>query len=802
MTQDSTGGADTTTAPADTGGKRGRLNVYVAAAPGAGKTYTMLEEGHRLKEQGKDVVVGLVESYGRPKTEALLKDLEVIPRKKISYKGTELQEMDLDAILARRPDAVLIDEVYHTNAPGMPNAWRYEDVEAIRDAGIDVLTTMNIQHLESLKDVAEQIAGTTIRETIPDHLLEDADEIQLVDISPEALRKRMKHGNIYPERNIERALDGYFRPGNLAALRELALGWLANTEGDRIAEDMHLPSENVVVAVREPRQSQPLIRRAVRMSRRYRGRCTVVTVMREGEPLTEDMENAQKLAEALEAEFEIITSEDPGDAIVEAVRRHNATQLLIGAPGGRFMDRYRGSFVDKLLDRLSDVDIHVMARLEPAGGEVSADPKAVIEAIGAEPAADPIGTEGGKRGYLRIYVGYAPGTGTTSAMLHEAQRRAGRGTRVVVGAAATYGLRGNEGALEGLTMIPPKLKPEKPGGSADMDLDAVLASGAEVVAVDDLGYKNRDPNARFKYRYEEVEELRHAGFKVISTVHLRDVASVAETVAAATGIANEAVVPDWVLREATELELVDVPPATLLERLEKHQVAIPEEKREKLRRIYTLDVLGRLREIALRLVATHTDARLLAYMEARGITAAWESMARVMAAVAPVAGLEPLIERAAAEAARAEGKLVVVSVDSSEGKDASSESIAAALRYRELTLKYGGQFVTLKSTKPAQALLDYAKHNHVTEIVLARGSHSEKAGPLSNSIKKEIIRGASQIDVHVLRQFPIQDEGSASLDGASDKVGSGASDSASSASDTGPGAASSPAAREAGADQK
>ena len=185
---------------ASKGKRRGRLTVYVAAAPGAGKTYAMLEEAHRLKAQGRDVVVGLVETYGRPKTEAPLEGLEVIPRKLIGYKGLELKEMDLDAILARRPDVVLIDEVYHTNAPGMPNAWRYEDVETIRDAGIDVLTTMNIQHLESLKDVAEQIAGTSIRETIPDHLLEDADEIQLVDISPEALRKRMKHGNIYPEK--------------------------------------------------------------------------------------------------------------------------------------------------------------------------------------------------------------------------------------------------------------------------------------------------------------------------------------------------------------------------------------------------------------------------------------------------------------------------------------------------------------------------------------------------------------------------------------------------------------------------
>jgi two-component system sensor histidine kinase KdpD len=769
-------------------GKRGRLTVYMAAAPGAGKTYAMLEEAHRLKEQGRDVVAGLVESYGRPKTEALVKDLEVIPRKSIIYKGTGLEEMDVDAILARRPDTVLVDEIYHTNAPGMPNASRYSDVEAIRDHGINVLTTMNIQHLESLKDVAEQIAGVTIRETIPDHLLEDADEIQLVDISPEALRKRMKHGNIYPEKNIERALDGFFRPGNLGALRELALGWLANTEGDRIAEDMHLPTENVLVAVREPSQAQPLIRRAVRMSRRYRGKCVVVTVLRQGEPLHDQMEAAQKLAEALEAEFELVVDEDPAEALVEAVRRHDATQLLIGAPGGRFLERYRGSFVDKLLDRLPDVDIHIMARLEPVGGDAGADPKAVIEAIGAEPAADPIGTEGGKRGYLRIYIGYAPGTGTTSAMLHEAQRRASRGTRVVVGSAATYGLRGNEEAIMGLTVIPSEIPPQRPGGSADMDLDAVLASGAEVVAIDDLGYQNRDPNARFRYRFEEVEELRKAGFKVISTIHLRDVESVAETVSAATGLPHLAVVPDRVLREATELELVDVPPAALLQRLEKHDVAISEEKREKLRRIYTLDVLGRLREIALRLVATHTDARLLAYMEARGITAAWESMARVMAAAAPVPGLKPLIERAGAEATRAEGKLVVVSVDSSGDRAASAEAIAAALRYQELTLKLGGQFVTLKSAKPAQALLDYAKQHHVTEIVLARGSHSEKAGPLSNSIKKDIIRGASQIDVHVLRQFAGQAEDSTSAVPALEPASSAA--------------ASPSAARSAGADDQ
>jgi K+-sensing histidine kinase KdpD len=567
----------------------------------------------------------------------------------------------------------------------------------------------------------------------------------------------MQHGNIYPEKNIERALGGFFRPGNLAALRELALNWLANTEADRIADDELLVArENVLAAVREPLQSQPLIRRAVRMSKRYRGDCTIVTVLRPGEPLADELEPCLTLAEALEARFEVLTGTDPAQALVEAVRRHDASQLLIGAPGGKFMERYRGSLVDRLLDELTNIDMHIIARFDPID-VVDIDPKATVESTTEDPAADPIGTEGGERGYLRIYLGYAPGTGTTSTMLREGQRRAARGTRVVVGAAATYGLPANKEAMEGLTVIPPRVAPSRPGGSGDMDLAAVMASGAQVVCVDDLGYVNRAPDAKYRFRYEEVEALRSAGFKVVATVHLRDVARVADVVGAATGIPTEGNLPDWVLRHATELELVDVPPAVLLERLERHDVPISPERREELRSIYTIGVLGRLREIALRLVASHTDDRLLAYMEARGITSPWESMARVMAAVAPQPGLEPLIERAAAGARRSEGKLVVVSVDSSEGKDPEAPNATAL--YQALTMKLGGQFVVLKSSKPGQALLDYAKRTHVTEIVLARGDHKEKAGPLGSSIKRDIIRGASEIDVHVLRAFETAHDG-------------------------------------------
>ncbi|MEP7112192.1 MAG: histidine kinase, partial [Ilumatobacteraceae bacterium] len=213
---------------------RGLLRIYLGAAPGVGKTYAMLGEGHRRKQRGADVVVGLVETHGREQTQAQLHDLEVMPRVSVDYRGTTLLEMDIDAILARHPDIVLVDEYAHTNAPGSRNEKRWQDVESLLDAGIEVISTLNVQHLESLNDVITGITGTVQRETVPDAVVRRADQIELVDMSPEALRRRMAHGNVYPAERVDAAMSNYFRPGNLGALRELALLWVA----DRVEESL------------------------------------------------------------------------------------------------------------------------------------------------------------------------------------------------------------------------------------------------------------------------------------------------------------------------------------------------------------------------------------------------------------------------------------------------------------------------------------------------------------------------------------------------------------------------------------
>jgi two-component system sensor histidine kinase KdpD len=204
-------------------GARGRLRVYLGMAPGVGKTYAMLHEARLRKARGTDVVIGYVETYGRPETEKAIGDLELVPRRKVAYRGVALEELDTAAVIRRAPDVALVDELAHTNMPGSKHEKRWQDVEELLDAGITVLSTVNIQHLESLKDLVEQITGVAVRETIPDRVLDEADEVELIDMAPNALRRRIRHGNVYPPNRAEQALAGFFREGNLTALRELAL---------------------------------------------------------------------------------------------------------------------------------------------------------------------------------------------------------------------------------------------------------------------------------------------------------------------------------------------------------------------------------------------------------------------------------------------------------------------------------------------------------------------------------------------------------------------------------------------------
>ena len=352
---------------------RGTLRIYPGAAPGVGKTYAMLQEGRRRAERGADVVVGVVETHDRRYTAEQLEGLEVIPRRVVSYRGAELTEMDLDAVLERAPQICLVDEHAHTNAPGSPNAKRYEDVEMLLAAGIDVISTVNIQHLESLNDVVERITGAVQREIVPDALVRAADQVHLVDQTPEALRRRMAHGNIYGPERADAALANYFRVGNLAALRELALMWVADQvdEGLQAYRERHGISEGwetrerIVVAVTGAPTADDVIRRAARMAGRLRGELIGVRVRPTdglASDASEQLESQKLLLSALGARYREVASGDVAKALVDVARSENATQIVLGASRrSRWKEITSGSVLNDVTRLSGAIDVHIVS---------------------------------------------------------------------------------------------------------------------------------------------------------------------------------------------------------------------------------------------------------------------------------------------------------------------------------------------------------------------------------------------------------------------------------------------------------
>ncbi len=353
--------------------RRGTLRIYLGAAPGVGKTFAMLNEGRRRKERGTDVVIGFVEAHGRAHTAEQIGDVEVVPRRVLTYRGTSLEEMDLDAVLARRPEQALVDELAHTNVPGSKHAKRWEDVNVLLDAGIDVVSTVNIQHLESINDVVERITGVRQRETLPDHVVRAADQIELVDMTPEALRRRMAHGNIYAPEKIDAALTNYFRPGNLAALRELALLWVADRVDDALEEyrERHgitepwETRERVVVAITGAPSADALVRRAARIAQRAHGELLGVHVRSDDGLVGADdtIDHQRRLLEEMGGTYHETAGNDIAAALVEFARAENATQLVLGASKrSRWAELTRGSVINRVVRLSGPIDVHVISQ--------------------------------------------------------------------------------------------------------------------------------------------------------------------------------------------------------------------------------------------------------------------------------------------------------------------------------------------------------------------------------------------------------------------------------------------------------
>ena len=371
---------------------RGHLRIYLGSAAGVGKTYAMLGEGHRRAERGADVVVGFAEAHARPQTSALLDGLEVIPRARLEYRGAAFEEMDLDAVLARRPEIALVDELAHTNVPGSRNEKRWQDIEELLDAGIDVISAVNIQHLESLNDVVEKITGVPQRETVPDAIVRAADQVEMVDMTPEALRRRMAHGNIYPPEKIDAALTNYFRSGNLAALRELALLWLADKVDEGLQryriehkiEGAWEARERVVVALTGGPEGKTLIRRAARIAARSSGGDLLAVHVTKSDGLTgadpATLASQRRLVESVGGTYHQVIGDDIPEALLTFARAENATQLVLGASRRSWLAALlTGPGIGSRTIRGSgDIDVHIVTHGHMGRGRGLPRPRGAI----------------------------------------------------------------------------------------------------------------------------------------------------------------------------------------------------------------------------------------------------------------------------------------------------------------------------------------------------------------------------------------------------------------------------------------
>jgi NitT/TauT family transport system ATP-binding protein len=641
---------------------RGGLHLYLGAAPGSGKTFTMLREGRARRERGEDVVVGFVMTHGRPRTEEAIGGIEVVP--------SSLDAMDTDAVLKRHPAVALVDD-YRRNAAG---------IEQLRDAGIDVTSTIDVTDLDRAAAIVEvpvaSATGERPAETVSDAELARADDIRFVDNSPEALRKRMGHGNIYPADQAPGALTGLFSVDTLARLREIGLQVVTETiTGPVVTESVSEPP-GVLVAVLAAEQAAPLVRRGVRLARPGGSTCTVLVS-------SQDATTVKRLARDAGAEVIVRSGTDAGATIAQTVHELGARHLVLAGTSARLLSRWRPSLEERLARHLPDVHLHIAgAGAAPAGDH-------------PEPEVHPEHSR--PRGTVRVYLGYAPGCGSTTAMLEEAGRRRSRGADVVVATADTHGREAVNADLEGLELV---------GDGTALDTEAVLRRRPEVVCVDDLTAVGADGQNRIT----GARRLAEAGISVIATASL-----------------GSALDEESVLALADEMELVDVPPSALADRARRGEIASSGS---------SLEELTALREQAFAIVAEQADRQLATYRQQDDA----DRRPVIATCAIPLTDREPLIRRASALAAKVAGDFLVVAVTPAGSSDAHVET------YRALTAQLGGEFTVLHGA-PATALAEFARQRGLTELLLARDAVGDAH---RFPLLRDLVRATVGSEIHLL----------------------------------------------------
>jgi two-component system sensor histidine kinase KdpD len=751
----------------------GRLKIYIGAVSGTGKTYHMLREGQQLQKQGIDVVACAVSTRQRPETMEQLIEIERIPSIHWFKEGVEWKDLDLQAIKTRNPEVLLVDGLAHRNRPEAEFPSRLDDIKHLLICGISVMTTINVYELDGVSDLAYQLTGIEAECTVPDDILEFADEVRLIDVSPETILTRLNEGHL---RNTQS--PHLLRRGNLDKLRELALRLMAedvngSLEHHRRSQGLIGPSgasERILVTVQYHWNGSIHIRRGQQVAKRLSGELLVVSFVQDNTALSKEAaafkRSIVKLTQKIEASFEELVVPRLhrrllSQHITEYAMAHGVTRIVLGHSKHTWLQELlHGSIANGILRQAKPIDLFFVADRTDQEGErilpARHHPESQTTYKRLSPAEKKQTTERMKRGTFKVYIGAAPGVGKTYTMLREGNVLLHKGIDVVIGLLETHGRKDTIEQVAELTSIPRAQIAYKDMLLEEMDVPAIISRFPEVVLIDELAHTNV-PGSVNKKRYEDVRKILDAGISVISTVNVQHLESLNDAVEQITGVRVRETVPDSMLRIADEVELIDVSPRALQERMREGKIYAMGKVEQALGAFFQLGNLIALRELALREIADDVDERLEDWERTGSLRGPWRRQEVIFVAITDLSQADRLIRRGFRIAHRLKAEWHVMVVHNG-GRHAIDRRMRELL---QLTEQLGGTFIVkeMRQTQYLPAfLLTHANALNSTQFIIGQEKTSWLARMFRPSIVKKVLQNGRNMDVMVVSCLPSQEQ--------------------------------------------
>lgn len=717
----------------------GRHKIYLGMAPGVGKTYRMLEEAIELKKKGVDIVIGYIEMQDRPANSTLINYIESIPRKAFKVNDKEFYDLDLEAIIERRPATVVVDELAHNNITGSLNQKRYQDIQELLKQGISVLSTLNIHQLESIAPIVERALSIKINETVPDWILNQAEEVVMIDIPIDELYSRLQNKKIYNEEQLKHALNNFFKRSNLNLLRDLALNVLAErVDVEVLSEKLKANIKDRILVAASPRkESIELISNAAAIAKIIHADLDILSLLTNEKDYKENVINEIRESTKLHNGNFLLIKDIKRSVIEELIHFIKLNRITMLVMGHEQKDQWNSMInkpaAFKILEKTHNIDLLTIGKS-----------KHTEEEKGSSTDSEDISVEKVKNlnlGRLKIYIGMAPGVGKTYKMLQDARELHSQGKNVLLGVIDTHGRIETAKLMEAMPLLAPKLIEHKGKFLPEFDLEGAILAKPEYIMVDELAHTNV-PRSINNKRYQDVQYLLRAGINVMSTVNIQHIESLNDTVEHVTGIKVRETVPDWLISHASEIVLIDLSPEALQERLKAGKIYSVDKIEQALTNFFQKKNLIALRELSLREVAESVEHEM--YPQKKKIN--------ILSFVDINNDTLRLVRKSARIASRLQGELIVLHI-LKDSKKYSEEKKLAIIELEQLIVELGGDFRLVEGKNIIQEMIKAVEKIKPHYIIVGEQKPNTGLSMFKEPITKTILHKVTDANIWIVGDY-------------------------------------------------